>query len=52
MPYLESDDEDAESVNVTQKFEVQDDGIIDMHNIKFAYFEMLCIIDMHNIKFA
>jgi hypothetical protein len=35
---LESDDEDQESVNVIQNFEVQDDDIIDMHNINILAF--------------
>ncbi len=38
MPDLESDYEDQESLNVTQKFEVQDDGIINMHNINIMAF--------------
>ncbi len=33
-----SDDEDQESVNVTQNFEVQGDGIIGMHNINIMAF--------------
>jgi hypothetical protein len=38
-PYLETDDDDQESVNVIPKFEVQDDGIIEfMHNINIMIF--------------
>ncbi len=38
-PDLESDDDDQESVNVTPKFEVQDDGFIEhMHNINIMAF--------------
>ncbi len=39
-PDLESYDKDQGSVNVTQKFEVQDDGIIEynLHNINIMAF--------------
>jgi hypothetical protein len=38
-PDLESDDDDQESVNVTPKFEVQDNCIIEyMHNINIMAF--------------
>ncbi len=39
LPDLESDDEDQESINVTPKLEVQDDGIIKhMHNSNMMAF--------------
>jgi hypothetical protein len=38
LPNLESDDEDQENINGAPNFGVQDDGIIDMHNINIMVF--------------
>jgi hypothetical protein len=37
-PDLESDDEDQENINGAPNFGVQDDGIIDTHNINIMVF--------------
>ncbi len=58
MPDLDSDDEDQESVNITQEIEVQDDGIITVHNINNMAFpdedirinkQTEQIVPLHNI---